>query len=767
MLMKNGLCKWRKNEIPKNPRTKVKNGAAGENFTAIRRNMARMLVTALMTCLGLNAVEANGAQIQVGAVQVVVAARGENLVEVDLQPNGVAGKDTAAMAPQTWPEVDAKIETTGTSVNVKTGRIQVTVLASPSSIVLTDGTGKTLCRLGWNGDDVTDLRFEPAQAALFHGTGLDVQAGSQGTAGGPFAWTTGGYGLVWDADGGTFEPGKPGSPGKLRIGGRPDAKLFLCTGTPKELMGAETSVSGTAPLFPKYINGFMVSRWGINEKELLEGVNTFRAKQIPFDMYIVDYDWFQYGKDDFAWNTDNFPDGPSGKLCKELLAARGVKLTTIRKPRLEGGSKERPEAIEKGFMYMNREQSGALTPSIEFNYSTPERRAWWRNHSLPIFDNGVVGYWNDEADNHGNFHFMEMERSYYEGQRAHADQRVWSINRNFYLGSQRYAYALWSGDIQTGFQSMADQRARMLSAIEVGCPWWSMDTGGFNGHPNEENYARWVEFGAFVPVFRAHGTHDEKREPWNYGPKAEAAATDAIRLRYRLLPYIYSSARETTQTGVSIVRPLIYEWPQDPHAERTDEWMFGSGLLVRPVVEEGAKSVKVYLPAGEWVDWWTGKKFTGPAEIDRDVDAETWKDIPLYVRRGAIIPTAAPMNWVGEKAIDPVKVEIYPDKEPSSFTYYDDDGVTYGYEKGAFYAVSLECKREGGKIVFTLGSPNGSFAPPHHNWELRFHMLETQPGAVMVNGQAAQAKIEQAQDGKVVTVTMPAGNAGRVEIGVE
>jgi len=195
--------------------------------------------------------------------------------------------------------------------------------------------------------------------------------------------------------------------------------------------------------------------------------------------------------------------------------------------------------------------------------------------------------------------------------------------------------------------------------------------------------------------------------------------------------------------------------------------MFGSGLLVRPVVEEGAKSVKVYLPAGEWVDWWTGSKFTGPAEIERNIDAGTWKDFPLYIRRGAIIPTAAPMNWVGEKPIDPVTVEIYPDKQPTSFLYYDDDGLTYAYEKGVYYAVPLACSREGGKIVFTLGAPTGSFAPPHHDWELRFHLLDAQPGAVTLDGHAAQANVEQAADGKVVSVKVPAGRAARVEINAE
>jgi alpha-glucosidase len=154
-------------------------------------------------------------------------------------------------------------------------------------------------------------------------------------------------------------------------------------------------------------------------------------------------------------------------------------------------------------------------------------------------------------------------------------------------------------------------------------------------------------------------------------------------------------------------------------------------------------------------------------ETERDVDAESWKDYPLYVRRGAIIPTAAPINWVGEKAIDPVIVEIYPDAQPSSFLYYDDDGLTYAYEKGAYYSVPLACRRDGDKVIFTIEKPEGSFAAPHHAWDLRFHMLDQKPGTVTLDGQKVESKIEQATDGSIVRVTVPVGRAARVEIGIE
>ena len=180
---------------------------------------------------------------------------------------------------------------------------------------------------------------------------------------------------------------------------------------------------------------------------------------------------------------------------------------------------------------------------------------------------------------------------------ADSDLRVWSINRNFYLGATRYGYAGWSGDIKTGFASMAFQRRRMMAALDTGEFHWSMDTGGFSGHPSPENYARWIEFAAFVPIMRVHGGLNEKRQPWVYGPTAEAAARAAINLRYQLLPYIYSYERRNTDGEVGLVRPLFWEFPSDDRASA-----LGSGVDVRRCASGGPDRGRgcdraIHLPA--------------------------------------------------------------------------------------------------------------------------------------------------------------------------
>ncbi|MGN6313324.1 MAG: TIM-barrel domain-containing protein, partial [Rhodanobacteraceae bacterium] len=470
-----------------------------------------------------------------------------------------------------------------------------------------------------------------------------AKAGKQGWAGAPFVWSTAGYGVLVDCDGAKFD--LPG--GRVTISGytRPDADYYILVGTPEQLFADVARVSGHAPLFPKWSLGFINSQWGLDEAEFKQIVATYRAKHIPLDAFTFDFDWKDWGKDwgEFRWNPQKFPDGPSGKLKAEMDKL-GVHMTGIMKPRVHVDTVEGRYATAHDLWLPGEPATPdyfSHKPVKDLDFDKPGTRAWFFNEALKhSFKTGVVGWWNDEADTtDSNTQFLNMERAIYDGQRAISPLRVWSINRDFWLGAQRYAYGMWSGDINTGFASMADQRARMLSAINVGEMQWGMDGGGFNGHPSDENYARWIEFGAFTPIFRVHGTFGEKRQPWVYGPVAEAAATKAIRLRYSLLPYLYAYQHQGNAQGIGLVRPLAFEWPQDPHVRNdVDAWLFGQWLLVSPVVEQGQTVKHIYLPAGKWTDWFTGKVYQGGQTVSYPVDAKRWDDIPLFIRDGAIIP---------------------------------------------------------------------------------------------------------------------------------
>ena len=486
---------------------------------------------------------------------------------------------------------------------------------------------------------------------------------------------------------------------------------------------------------------------------------------------------------DFEWNATNFPDGPSGKLCKDLLASKGVKMATIRKPRLSAPSPGpmTQEALANGWIRPrgNNDPEGFRV----FDYHIKKADDWWWAHEKPLFESGIAGYWNDEADGMTNFLFMEMARTEYEGQRSVSNQRVWTLNRNFMTGSQRYAYALWSGDIGTGFSSMADQRSRMMDAICGGELWWTMDTGGFHGNPAPENYARWIQFAAFVPIMRVHGETPFKREPWNYGLQAEAVAKKFIELRYKLLPYLYSGAWQISKQGLPLIRPMWLDYSDDPAVTTSmrDQWMVGDYLLVRPIVDQGATSAKIYLPKGSWIDYWTGKTHPGGQTIERPVDAKSWEDMPLYVKRGAIIPTAPPMLYVGQVPIDPLTVEMYPDAAQTSLTYYDDEGQTYDYEKGRYAEVPMTCQLTGKGIVYETGKQTGTYDLPTKTCVLKFHLLDDKrtPQAVTVNGQPL-AKVDSPDalksvgwtatidaSGPIVEVRCPMAGGQRVQVALK
>jgi alpha-glucosidase (family GH31 glycosyl hydrolase) len=499
---------------------------------------------------------------------------------------------------------------------------------------------------------------------------------------------------------------------------------------------------------PKWTLGFLNSQWGSTEAEWRQITDTYKEKGIPVSGYIFDFDWKAWGEDDYGewrWNStsgsgssspNKFPDGASGKFAADMLA-QGIHLAGILKPRIlmstpDGSpTKAAQYATEHNLWYPKEERGNDYfthRPAANLDFGNPETRKWFWDNLVPAFKAGMAGWWSDEADRDGknvfnNFQFMNMARALYEGQRAISNERAWSINRNYYIGAVRYSYAEWSGDIGTGFQTMAYQRRRMISTLDLGEPAWSMDTGGFNGHPTPENYARWMEFGAFVPIFRVHGGNHEKRQPWVYGPVAEAAAKRAMRLRFDLMPYIYSNARLATETGIGLVRPLFWEFPGDDRcSDETGAWMFGDALIVSPIVELGQATHTFYLPGGSWFDYSTGKKVRGGTDISVTTDSATLQDIPIYVREGSILASqpAAQGNELSPAA--PLVLDVFPSASRiAEFVVYDDDGHTYEYESGTYFRQEVTAKRAGSATEVDLRSATGNYRAHFQTYLFQVH----------------------------------------------
>lgn len=744
-----------------------------------------------------------GFDLRYGTDVLTIRWLSPDMLDVHLLPDSHAQPDTQVLAPDRSftrfaPEIT---ENDGTLVQ-RTAQMQVQWNPATMTLAINNGAGQPLLRVANLGALLTgqlDLVANPADAlyglggysvnddasaGLLREGNWRVTAGMQGHPGAPWLWSTSGWGVLVDTLG--ADVSIHGGDISWSDMSKPDTHFFVLAGTPDALFAGLRKLSGAAPLFPKWSLGFINSQWGIDQKELLAIVHKYRALDIPLDAFSLDFDWKAWGQNDygeFRWNTAKFPGGPDGQL-KKSLDAEGVHLIGIMKPRIHVHTIEGQYASEHDFWFPGlRAEPDYFSHKLvqDLAFDNPAQRAWYFNPALRhSFETGIVGWWNDEADTTpDDTQFMNMERALYDGQRKYfPDTRVFSLNRDFYLGAQRYAYALWSGDIKTGFASMAAQRARMLSAIGTGEMWWGMDGGGFVGRPDPENYARWIEFDAFCPIFRVHGEHNQHRQPWVYGPTAQAAAVAAMRLRYRLMPYIYSYAWQDHLQGVGIVRTLAMAFPGDA-AVRNDinGWMFGHWLLVAPVMQQGQTEKTIQLPPGTWTEWATGKVYAGGQAVKLSVDATTWADIPLFVRTGAIIPMQPAMEYVDQHPVKQVTVEVFPARTASSFAYYDDDGDTYAYEHGHYYLQQLGAQRTAQGATLTVAAPQGSYMPALKTYLFAVHgfaaravqerstmLPHRRDLAALKDGAAPGWTTGQDRFGSVTYIKLPAATTGDLSL---
>jgi alpha-glucosidase (family GH31 glycosyl hydrolase) len=752
----------------------------------------------------LNGVAVNGDTItlRAGPDSLTVQVVQRNVLRVHYHPDGETTAPTAVLDPhRAWSnDTPAAINTVSDPIVISTDAMVVKISKRPVRFEIYDRSNHLLLQEPQAGGVYAGgLRFEAntggpvfgIDATSIPGENMDrrqdirlgvvrtfggkVQAGQQGDGGAPLVYTMN-CGLLIDSDGGNFHIPDDTRELEFSGGSRKDVEYFAIVGDPMTIMHAVADISGHPPMMPKWTLGFMNSQWGTTQREVTQIVDKYRAEQIPIDGFILDFDWKAWGEDNYGewrWNStsgagnvspNKYPDGASGKFAQEMHD-NGIKLVGILKPRIlltrnaQGNLTEAAKYAQDHHFFFDWEKpyldyfSGR--PARDIDFSNPAARAWFWQHFIPTYRAGIQYFWNDEADSISDLVFPnlqseDMERSMYEGARSASDQRVWSINRNFYLGAQRYAYGEWSGDIVTGFASMARQEPRMLSTISLGEPHWSMDTGGFIGHPDPENYARWMEFAAFVPIMRVHGDLNEHRQPWVYGPQAEADAKAAIDLRYRLIPYMYAYERQAHDTGVGIIRPLFWEFPQDARhsVDITDEWMFGDDLLVAPIVHQGQEHRAIHLAPGQWIDYFRGRRYDGDKNIVYSVDPHTWADIPLFVRVGAIVPTEDVQQYVGQHPVTRVYLDVFPGAAETTFTYYDDDGITYAYEKGVFYKQRLSVRDDGTAVHFNSAAPTGTYAPPLREYEVKLHGITAR--AVTIGGTAAKhfgnvARLESAE----------------------
>jgi alpha-D-xyloside xylohydrolase len=557
----------------------------------------------------------------------------------------------------------------------------------------------------------------------------------------PFLLTNKGYGLLWDNPSKTtIEPGfNEQTKWTSQVGDR--VSFFVIAGSSAdEIFAGYKQLTGPTHMLPKSAYGYIQCKQRYaSQKEILDVAQGYRDRHLPADVLVVD--WFYYTKmGQFDFDPRFWPD-PAGMNKK--LHEMGFETMISVWPRFLAADRYYDELVKKGWLisYADGKPIDGLPydrAGSDIDTTNPEAADWyWKVLRDNIVSQGFDSLWADETEpdlppNGAYFHvgpgtqFFNVypyfhTKALFDGLRKDVPgKRALLLSRDGYLGEQSNGTVLWSSDIGPTWDAYKRQIPTGLDVAASGMVYWSNDTGGWGGLPGEhhpahkalldpsdaranvggyddypELYTRWFQYASFLPIFRTHGSRNSN-EVWSYGKQAEPILEKYLRLRYRLMPYIYSLGYQSWLTGAPFMRALPLDFPNDPKvADLRDEYMFGPAFLVAPVTEQGATSREVYLPTGtDWYNYWTNERVKGGQTITVSAPIDT---LPLFVRAGSILPLGAPVESTHEKqAIE--KIRIYPGAD-GSFTLFSDDGTTYAYEQGAGAVTHLRWDNSAGKLT--------------------------------------------------------------------
>lgn len=549
---------------------------------------------------------------------------------------------------------------------------------------------------------------------------------------------------------------------------------FIYGPTVKQVLAGYTYLTGTTPLPQLWTLGYQQSRHSYDSwQRVMEVAATFRVKQIPCDVLHLDIEYMDDYKV-FTWHQERFADFAAG-VAK--LKAMGFKIVTIIDP---GVKKEKGYAVydeglingyylkdKDGIPYVNRVWPGdAVYP----DFSADRVRRWWGEKHRILTEQGVDGIWNDmnepasfdgpipddvtfENDGypstHAELHNVYghlMSKATYNGLKALTGKRPFVITRACFAGSQKYA-TVWTGDNCSHWEHLRMAVPMLLNLGLSGITFCGTDVGGFSFDCNGELLARWMQLGAFTPLFRNHSnmfTRDQ--EPWAFGERVEEICRKYISLRYMFLPYLYDLLWQGERNGLPVMRPLfLYDQDDEETYELNDQFMVGESLLVAPVLQQGQRCRTVYLPAGEWFDYWTREKYSGKQYILKQTPLEV---CPIYIKAGSIIPNYQGQNYVGEKDQSELILDVYPGE--GCYTHYQDDGESFKYRAGEYNLYRFTQRLAGDKLLLELEKTAAGYERSYENFILKINGMEA--AAVKADGQ----EIAFSQDNGRVLVKIPA-----------
>lgn len=696
---------------------------------------------------------AHGLRATVGTEILDVTACTESVIHV------VATIDASAPAsPRPWmldaaetcPGVPFSFSEDEKSAQIKTGELEIVVSRERGNLSFRTTTGESLLNEGnsiprtyepveLNGQHtyrVTD-RFSPTineaiyglgqhQNGMFNYRGATVELGQNNTdVAIPMLISNKGYGLMWNTAALTYFDNRFPLDMKLSAAAGKSIDYYFLYGPEIDSVIHEyRTMTGHTPLLPKWAYGFFQSKDRYVSLDEIGGIATrYRSEHIPLDTMVQDWFW---------WKTEGDPVFNSNyhDVAQGLEAVHKQNVHTM--------------ISVWGLLDPNSETYKTLDPKHElvsgahvYDATNPEARdIYWEHLPSKLLAQGWDAFWLDSAEPEeywphmgdailssrelaiGNgaeftnvFPFMHTLGVQNHWKAQNQTKRVFLLTRSAFLGQQRVGATVWSGDVYGTFWGLSRQVPAGLNFALSGYSYWTTDIGGY-WPPHEdpladpayqELYARWFEFGAFCPIFRTHG-HRPHNELWSFD-KVEPILVSYDRLRYRLMPYIYSLAWNVTSDDYTIQRPLVMDWRTDPNTWNLgDQFMFGPAILVTPVLKAGSTGRSVYLPAAAaWYDFWTGKSVAGGQDIEADAPLER---MPLFVRAGSIVPMGPQIEYAAENPGGPIELRIYRGAN-GSFDLYEDTGDGYEYEKSQHSVIPLSWDDR--NSVLTIGARQGSF----------------------------------------------------------
>lgn len=507
-----------------------------------------------------------------------------------------------------------------------------------------------------------------------------------------------------------------------------------------------TRLTGRTPLPPRWALGYQQSRYSyFPDTTVLDLAREFRRRDIPADVLYLDIDYMN-GFRVFTWSPTNFP---RPRQMLDTLAAQGFKVVTIVDPGVKvdsGYAVYRDLIARRGFVALpdGTPYVGDVWPgrSVFPDFSRAAVREWWGGQQAPLIDTGVRGIWNDmnepsvfggltmsdlalfqgdgQPGPHLEYHNQYgtlMARASFEGlRRLRPTRRPLVITRAAYTGVQRYS-SVWTGDNTASWEHLRLSLSMILSLGLSGVPFAGSDIGGFVGAPSADLYARWLQSAALIPFCRTHAFNGSpRREPWSYGREYERANRATIRLRYRLLPALYTAFHQHTRNGSPVVRPLFWDAQDDSAAFSVqDAYMLGDHLLAAPVVDSGAQERSVSLPPGRWYRLGSDDAFDGghrvtvpaPSVAYDGGDTTGLRGLPIFVSAGAVIPMQTVVAYDGARQLDTLELEVYPGTATSEL--YEDVGDGYGYQQGEYRSTVFRTVAEPRRLTIALAR-SGAFA---------------------------------------------------------